>query len=51
MSDRKKVKYTITRLVMDQLPSTNVPIETRISDWWFTKSGDSLRLTPQGDNV
>ena len=49
MSDRKKVKYTITRLVMDQLPSTNVPIETRISDWWFTKSGDSLRLTPQGD--
>lgn len=49
MSDRKKVKYTITRLVMDQLPSTNVPIETRISDWWFTKSGESLRLTPQGD--
>ena len=49
MSDRKKVKYTITRLVMDQLPSTNLPIEARISDWWFTKSGDSLRLTPQGD--
>ena len=49
MSDRKKVKYTITRLVMDQLPSNNIPIETIISDWWFTKSGDSLRLTPQGD--
>lgn len=49
MSDRKKVKYTITRLVMDQLPSNNIPIETNISDWWFTKSGDSLRLTPQGD--
>ena len=49
MNDRKKVKYTITRLVMDQLPSNNIPIETIISDWWFTKSGDSLRLTPQGD--
>jgi len=34
---------------MDQLPSNNIPIETIISDWWFTKSGDSLRLTPQGD--
>ena len=49
MSDRKKLKYTITRAVMDQLPSNNIPIETIISDWWFTKSGDSLRLTPQGD--
>ena len=49
MSDRKKLKYTITRAVMDQLPSSNIPIETIISDWWFTKSGDSLRLTPQGD--
>lgn len=49
MSDRKKLKYTITRAVMDQLPSNNTPIETIISDWWFTKSGDSLRLTPQGD--
>ena len=49
MSDRRKVKYTITRAVMDQLPSNNIPIETVISDWWFTKSGDSLRLTPQGD--
>jgi hypothetical protein len=35
---------------MDQLPSSNnIPIEIIISDWWFTKSGDSLRLTPQGD--
>jgi hypothetical protein len=49
MNDRRKVKYTITRAVMDQLPSNNIPIETVISDWWFTKSGDSLRLTPQGD--
>ena len=49
MNDRRKVKYTITRAVMDQLPSNNIPIETIISDWWFTKSGDSLRLTPQGD--
>jgi hypothetical protein len=49
MSDRKKLKYTITKAVMDQLPSNNTPFETIISDWWFTKSGDSLRLTPQGD--
>ena len=49
MSDRKKLKYTITKAVMDQLPSNNIPIESHISDWWFTKSGDSLRLTPQGD--
>ena len=49
MSDRKKLKYTITRAVMDQLPSNDIPIESIISDWWFTKSGDSLRLTPQGD--
>jgi len=49
MSDRKKLKYTITKAVMDQLPTNNIPIESRISDWWFTKSGDSLRLTPQGD--
>jgi len=49
MSDRKKLKYTITKAVMDQLPTNNIPIEARISDWWFTKSGDSLRLTPQGD--
>ena len=51
MSDRKKLKYTITRAVMDQLPSNNIPIETIVSDWWFTKSGDSLRLTPQGDTM
>ena len=49
MSDRKKLKYTITRAVMDQLPSNNIPIDTHISEWWFTKSGDSLRLTPKGD--
>jgi hypothetical protein len=51
MSDRKKLKYTITRAVMDQLPSNNIPIESIVSDWWFTKSGDSLRLTPQGDTM
>jgi hypothetical protein len=49
MSDRKKLKYTITKAVMDQLPYNNTPIESHISDWWFTKSGDSLRLTPRGD--
>jgi hypothetical protein len=49
MSDRKKLKYTITKAVMDQLPYNNTPIESNISDWWFTKSGDSLRLTPRGD--
>lgn len=49
MSDRKKLKYTITKAVMDQLPKNDISFESRISDWWFTKSGDSLRLTPQGD--
>lgn len=51
MSDRKKLKYTITKAVMDQLPSNNLSIETIVSDWWFAKSGDSLRLTPQGDKM
>jgi hypothetical protein len=51
MSDRKKLKYTITKAVMDQLPYNNTPIESHISEWWFTKSGDSLRLTPKGDFI
>lgn len=50
MSDRKKLKYTITRAVMDQLPHTySTSIDDIISQWWFTKSGDSLRLSAVGD--
>ncbi len=43
------LKYRITEAVRKQLPSDDTPIETIIKDWWFTKSGESLRLTAYGD--
>ena len=43
------LKYKITEAVRKQLPSDDTPIEAVIKDWWFTKSGESLRLTAYGD--
>lgn len=45
----KPLKVTITEAVRKQLPSDSTPLEKIISDWWFTKSGESLRLSPMGD--
>lgn len=45
----KSLKATITEAVSQQLPDDNIPIEKLISEWWFTKSGESLRLSPTGD--
>lgn len=49
MLDNTNLKITITQAVLEQLPSNNVPLATVISEWWVTKSGDSLRLSPIGD--
>ena len=49
MSNKKTVKQQITEAVLDQLAPTNEPVEKIINDWWFTKSGGGLRLTPMGD--
>lgn len=51
MSARKKLKYSITKAVMEQLPSINLPIETVLNYWWYTKSGEGLRLTNKGDEM
>ena len=45
----KPLKVTITEAVRKQLPSDTIPLEKIISEWWFTKSGESLRLSPMGD--
>lgn len=45
----KSLKVTITEAVRKQLPGDTTPIEKVISEWWFTKSGESLRLSPMGD--
>ena len=49
MLDKSNLKITITQAVLEQLPSNNVLLATVISEWWVTKSGDSLRLSPIGD--
>ena len=48
-NDKRSRKQIITEAVLAQLPSINDPIEKTISEWWFTKSGEGLRLTPIGD--
>ena len=45
----KPLKVSITEAVRKQLPSDTIPLEKIISEWWFTKSGESLRLSPMGD--
>lgn len=44
------LKQQITEAVLKQLPPENIPLEKVIRTWWFTMSGDGLRLTPLGDN-
>ena len=46
MNDKK---LKITHAVLEQLPSTNHPIEATINEWWLTKSNEGLRLTLVGD--
>ena len=50
MSNRKPSKIEITKAVLAQLPDeANTPLQTLITTWWATKSGDSLRLSNLGD--
>jgi hypothetical protein len=43
------IKQKITEAVIKQLPYENTPLDKIIRSWWFTMSGDGLRLTPLGD--
>ena len=49
MSDNRQLKETITKAVLAQLPSTEYSLRQVIQNWWLTKSGDGLRLSPTGD--
>lgn len=50
MPKRKSNKILITEAVLAQLPDeANTPLQTIITTWWATKSGDSLRLSGLGD--
>ena len=49
MSHNKTKKQIITEAVLQQLPPNNEPIDRTINDWWFTRSGDGLRLSAHGD--
>lgn len=44
------LKPQITEAVLKQLPPNNIPLDKVIRTWWFTMSGDGLRLTPLGDS-
>lgn len=45
----KSLKISITEAVKKQLPDEDSPIETLVNEWWFTRSGSSLRLSQIGD--
>lgn len=49
MQTKKSLKETITEAVRQQLPPDTTPTEKIIAEWWFTKSGESLRLSAIGD--
>ena len=49
MSDRKKLKETITEAVLTQLPSSGYTVNQVLNDWWMTKSNEGLRLSAMGD--
>jgi hypothetical protein len=49
MSDRKKLKETITEAVLAQLPSSGYTVNQVLNDWWMTKSSEGLRLSAMGD--
>ena len=36
---------------MAQLPSDTTPIDKVIQEWWYSMSGDSLRLSAMGDKM
>lgn len=46
----KLTKQQITEAVIKQLPYENTPLDKVIRSWWFTMSGEGLRLTPLGDS-
>jgi len=43
------MKLVISEAVMKQLPGNSETIQEVINTWWYTKSGDSLRLSTLGD--
>lgn len=49
MANKKSLKETITEAVRQQLPPDTTPLEKIIAEWWFTRSGESLRLSALGD--
>jgi hypothetical protein len=49
MAIKRTIKETITEAVRQQLPPDTTPTEKIITEWWFTRSGESLRLSAQGD--
>ena len=53
MPKRKSQKELITEAVLVELgrPSSEHGIDEYIKSWWFTRSGDSLRLLPAGDQA
>lgn len=51
MNRRTKLKYTITKAVIDQLPNSNYTFENAMKEVWYSVSGDSMRLTPKGNDI
>lgn len=50
MYKKKTKKDVITEAILAQLPDSRENIiDDAISTWWFTKSGQGLRLTAEGD--
>ena len=49
-NNKKSLKIIITEAILEQIPSyPDKSLDKAISDWWFTKNGQGLRLTPSGD--
>jgi hypothetical protein len=51
-TDKKSLKVIITEAVLEQIPAyPDRSTEKAIGNWWYTKNGDGLRLTPIGDTA
>ena len=45
----RQTKESITKAVLEQLPTTEYSLPPVIKEWWMTKSNESLRLSAMGD--
>jgi hypothetical protein len=51
LSEKKSTKIIITEKILCELSIPSEPLNRVISDWWYTKSTEGLRLTITGDEM